>query len=76
MERMRIMERGIIKSWNDDRGFGFIGRPGKIDVFFHISNIQSDGWRPQKGDNVVFEAEKDGLGRMRATTVQFVPYGG
>lgn len=62
-----IMEvRGSIKSWNDDKGFGFI-RPeqGGQEVFAHISAMRGDR-RPVAGDQVMFIAGKDDKGRLRA----------
>jgi len=65
------METGYIKAWNDDRGYGFIGRPGKLDVFLHISMV-SGNWRPEKGDKVMFDIVKDELGRLRAENAQLI----
>ncbi|WP_339490524.1 DUF1294 domain-containing protein [Pseudomonas sp. EL_65y_Pfl2_R95] len=58
--------RGSIKSWNDDKGFGFI-RPdqGGPEVFAHISAMRGDR-RPVAGDQVMYIASKDGQGRLRA----------
>ena len=69
------MEEGYIKSWNDERGFGFIGRPGEMDVFLHISMIDGQ-WRPQRGVRVSFDVEKDRGGRLRAKDVRLIPYTG
>ena len=69
------MEQGYIKMWNDERGFGFIGRPGEQDVFLHISMV-TGMWRPQKGDKVAFDIEVDERGRLRAKNVWFIPYTG
>lgn len=67
------MERGYIKNWNDDRGFGFIGRPGKMDVFLHVSMISGD-WRPERGDKVAFDIATDERGRLRAENAQLIVY--
>jgi CspA family cold shock protein len=40
------MEQGIVKWFNDAKGFGFITRnSGDGDVFVHFSAIQASGFR-------------------------------
>lgn len=58
--------RGTLRSWNDDKGFGFI-RPeqGGGDVFVHISAMRGDQ-RPEVGQTVLYLAGKDEQGRLRA----------
>lgn len=34
------MEQGIVKWFNAEKGFGFISREGKSDVFVHFQDIQ------------------------------------
>ena len=36
------METGIIKFYNIQQGFGFITKDDGLDLFFHISNAQSE----------------------------------
>ena len=68
------LERGYIKVWFDDRGYGFIGRPGQQDVFLHISMI-SGNWIPVKGDKIAFDVTQDEQGRNRAVNPQLIVYG-
>jgi cold shock protein len=48
--------KGIVKWFNNGKGFGFIGRYDGPDVFVHYSAIQSDGYKTLKvGDEVEFD---------------------
>ncbi|CAH0305062.1 Cold shock protein CapB [Pseudomonas sp. Bi70] len=59
-------QAGRIKSWNDDKGFGFIlPAAGGAEVFAHISAMRGDR-RPNAGDQVLFVAGRDERGRLRA----------
>jgi CspA family cold shock protein len=53
------MEQGIVKWFNDAKGFGFISRESGHDVFVHCSAIQAGGFRSlQEGQAVEFEVTK------------------
>jgi CspA family cold shock protein len=48
--------KGIVKWFNNSKGYGFIGREDGPDVFVHYSAIQLDGYRTLKeGDEVEFD---------------------
>jgi cold shock protein len=48
--------RGIVKWFNNSKGYGFIGRDDGSDLFVHFSAIEGDGFRTlQDGDTVEFE---------------------
>jgi CspA family cold shock protein len=51
------METGIVKWFNNDKGFGFITPDsGKKDVFVHFSSIEGEGHRSlNEGDQVKYE---------------------
>jgi len=54
---------GKLKTWNDDRGFGFIApTDGGREVFVHISAFPRGGARPTIGEPLTYElgAGKDG----------------
>ncbi len=55
---MAERERGTVKWFNDAKGYGFIEREGKPDVFVHFSAIQEQGFRSlTEGETVEFEVE-------------------
>lgn len=59
-------QRGVLKSWNDDKGFGFIQpEKGGDPLFVHISAMRGER-RPKAGETVLYLAERDLQGRLRA----------
>lgn len=70
---MQVREQGLIKRFYADRGFGFIGRTGKQDVFFHIHDVVFRGDEVvQEGGRVEFSLTLDQIGRERASGVEFL----
>ena len=62
---------GVIQSWNDERGFGFIApRLGGEPVFVHVKAFGPRDGRPSIGQAVSFEVETGARGRKRATAVR------
>lgn len=63
------MATGIVKWFNDDKGFGFIEQDIGEDVFVHYSEIQGEGYKTlDEGDEVEFELEETDKG-LSATNV-------
>ena len=53
------MANGIVKWFNDQKGYGFIEQEDGPDVFVHHSNINAQGFKSlQEGDRVTFEIEQ------------------
>lgn len=47
---------GVVRWFNNAKGFGFLGRDGGSDVFCHYSAILSDGFKALKeGEPVEFD---------------------
>lgn len=52
---MSAREQGVVKWFNDTKGFGFIQRDGGEDVFVHFRAIRGDGHRSLRdGQRVEF----------------------
>lgn len=66
------MSSGIVKWFNNSKGFGFIEpTDGGEDIFVHYSVIKGEGFKTLKeGQNVSYEAESGPKG-MQATEVSF-----
>lgn len=65
---------GIIRSWNDDRGFGFIEPvQGGQEIFVHIKAFKGLHGRPQAGQRLTFHVEVGPQGKKRAFNVELAP---
>lgn len=65
--------RGNLKSWNDERGFGFIEpAQGGKDIFVHIKAFPPSIKRPTTGKALTFEIELGPNGKQRARSVQYL----
>jgi cold shock CspA family protein len=61
---------GKLRSWNDDRGYGFIAPThGGRELFVHISAFPSDGSRPTVGETLTYELGKGDDGKPQAVKV-------
>ena len=61
------MEYGVVKWFNPQKGYGFIGRDNGQDVFVHYSAIVAAGYKNLlEGDKVEFEIEQGQKGPQAA----------
>ena len=69
---MASREKGIVKWFNSEKGFGFIQREHGEDVFVHFNAIQSEGYRSlNEGQKVEFTVTqgKKGLQAENVTVI-------
>lgn len=53
------MTNGIVKWFNNSKGYGFIAQDSGPDVFVHYSGITGNGYKAlNEGDKVLFEIEQ------------------
>lgn len=65
------MAEGVVKWFNDAKGFGFIEQEGGPDVFVHFSVIQSEGFKSlAEGERVSFEITEGQKGPQAANVVK------
>ena len=65
------MNKGTVKWFNSEKGFGFItNSENNEDLFVHFSGIASDGYKSlNDGDNVTFDITTGAKG-LQATNVR------
>ncbi len=65
------MVNGVVKWFNDRKGFGFIQPEGGDDVFVHFSSIQGDGFKSlAEGQPVTFEVVRGNKGLQAANVTK------
>ena len=61
---------GTLRTWLDDRGFGFIApSTGGREVFVHVSAFPNDGSRPTVGESLTYELGEGKDGKPQAVRV-------
>ncbi|WP_298267617.1 cold-shock protein [Geobacter sp.] len=61
------MAKGVVKWFNDSKGYGFIEQDNGEDVFVHFSSIQSEGFKSlAEGQAVTFDVVQGAKGLQAA----------
>jgi cold shock protein len=69
---MAMKEKGTVKWFNNEKGFGFIQRENGGDVFVHFKAIIGDGYKSlTEGQTVLFNVTQDQKG-LQAEEVEVV----
>jgi len=65
------MADGVVKWFNDSKGFGFIEQENGEDVFVHFSTIQGDGFKSlAEGQKVSFDIVQGAKGLQAANVTK------
>lgn len=61
------MQKGTVKWFNAEKGYGFISTDSGVDVFVHFSAIQGEGFKSlDEGQRVSFEVVQGSKGAQAA----------
>ena len=65
------MAKGVVKWFNDSKGFGFIEQENGADVFVHFSSIKGEGFKSlAEGQQVEFDIVDGAKGPQAANVVR------
>ncbi len=65
------MAKGVVKWFNDSKGFGFIEQESGADVFVHFSSIKGDGFKSlAEGQEVTFDIVDGAKGPQAANVMK------
>ena len=65
------MKTGVVKWFNNEKGFGFISVEGEGDVFVHFSAISGEGYKSlEEGQNVQFDVVEGTKGPQASNVVR------
>ncbi len=69
--RRMLMQHGIVKWFNNEKGYGFIECDDGEDVFVHFTGIQEEGFRTlEEGQKVSFDVVEGNRGPQASNVVK------
>ena len=64
------MNKGTVKWFNAEKGYGFISQKDGEDLFVHVSEIKMDGFKTlDEGQAVSFDVTTGQNGKLQASNV-------
>ena len=64
------MNKGTVKWFSPEKGYGFISQDGGEDLFVHYSEIKMDGYKTlDEGAAVSFDVATGSNGKLQASNV-------
>jgi cold shock protein len=70
-KREQMREQGVVKWFNNEKGYGFVTRETGGDVFVHHSAIQAEGFRSlNEGDKIEFDVARGPKGLQAQNVVK------
>lgn len=68
---MQLRDKGRVKWFSDQRGFGFIEQPNGADLFVHHTAIQGEGFKTlSEGQEVEFDIVEGPKGLQAANVIK------
>jgi CspA family cold shock protein len=68
---VHVMNKGTVKWFNSEKGYGFITGEDGQDVFVHFSAIQCDGFKTlEEGQAVAYDIVEGARGKQAANVVK------
>ena len=66
------MSKGVVRRFNNQRGFGFISDPEGNDVFVHYTGINGEGFKTlEEGQEVEFDIVQGEKGPQAVNVTKF-----
>ncbi|HUS16851.1 MAG TPA: cold shock domain-containing protein [Chloroflexia bacterium] len=75
MDELTTRTHGVVKWFNDSKGYGFITGPNGEDVFVHYSTISGEGFKTlAEGQEVEFELQTGPKGLQAQNVTKLISH--